>query len=148
MNTTVNQPRAPGLSTLHTVQGGQLELPQQVTLTWITSAVVANRFVGMQFKDQSGNVVGQTYMNGPQVASTTYNYTFMLDAGAAFVAGNFGIAPLPFMLLYEQWSWHIVVINADSGDQEDGLTHTDLILPTGPPDTAPSTTVTAVPALA
>lgn len=133
MNTAVINPLVAGLSTRHTVNGGRIEIGQQVTLTWKTSAVVADRFVGIQFLDAQGNVIGQTYMSGSQPASTTYNYTFMLDAGSAFVAGNFGIAPLPFMLLYESWAWHIVVVNADSGDQQDGLTHTELVLPTGPP---------------
>lgn len=133
MSTGIVDPLAAGLSTVFTVPGGQIVVPQQITVSWTTSATVANRYVGLQFKDSAGNVIGQTYMNGAQPASTSYNYTFMLDAGSAFVAGNFGIAPLPFMLMYERWQWHIVIVNADSGDNENGLTYTNLVLPTGPP---------------
>lgn len=146
-NTQAVFPLVAGLSTVHTVPGGQLEQPEQITLTWITSAVVANRFIGLQFKDNAGNVIGQTYMSGPQTAGTTFNYTFMLDAGSAFVAGNFGIAPLPFMFLREQYVWHVVCVNADSGDQQDGLTHTEVVIPTGPPLAAATPTITATPVI-
>lgn len=140
-NTTVTGTIPAGLSTLHTVVGGQLEVPQQITLTWITSATVANRFLGIQFKDAAGNVIGQTYMPGAQPASTTFNYTFMLDPGGAYVEDKFGIAALPFMFLAENFSFHVVCVNADSGDQQEGLTHTEVVIPTGPPLTATAASV-------
>lgn len=145
--TQVVGPIPTGLSTVHTVPGGQLEIPQQITLTWITSATVANRFIGVQFKDAAGNVVGQAYMPGPQAASTTFNYTFMLDPGGAYVENTFGIAALPFMFMQEGYSWHVVCVNADSGDQEDGLTHTEVVIPTGPPLTAVTPTITSSPVI-
>lgn len=146
-NVTVTAPLALGVSTVHTVPGGQVEIPQQVTLNWKTSATVATRFVGLQFKDAAGNVIGQTYMSGGQPANTSYNYTFMLDAGSAFVAGNFGIAPLPFMVQNERESWHVVVVNFDSGDQQFGLTHTEVVVPTGPPLPTVSPLITSSPVI-
>lgn len=136
--TVVNGTAAVGGAWRHDVVGGQLEIIQQVTTTWVTSAVVGDRFAGIQFHDPRGNVIGQAYMPGPQPASTTYNYTWMLDPGGAYVQNTFGIAALPFLYLYENCYMQMVVVNADAGDLETGQTHTEVVIPTGPPlSTAP-----------
>lgn len=138
---------AAGLGTKFTTPGGQLAIPQQITYEWATSPTVGNRFVGLQFQDPQGNIIGQTFQSGPQPASTAYVYTFMLDSGAAFISGNYGIAPLPFIFLPERYTWRVAVINADANDFQFYLTYTTVRVPTGPPlQTAPPT-ITASPVL-
>lgn len=146
-NVGIVLPLAAGLVTVHHVVGGQFEIPQQITFTWVTSSTVANRTLGVKLLDQDSNVVGQVLMNGVQAASTSYRYTFMLDAGQSFVSGIFGIAPLPYMVMQPGWQWQIIGTNLDSGDQQNGLTHTEIVVPTGPQLTPASVATTPPPVL-
>lgn len=140
-------PLAAGLVIVHHVVGGRWEIPQQITFTWNTSAVVADRTLGIKFNDTDGNVVGQVLMNGVQPASTSYRYTFMLDAGGSFVSGIFGIAPLPYIILPNGFTWQLIGTNLDAGDVQNGLTHTEVVIPTGPPLSAAPPTITASPVI-
>lgn len=146
-NVTPIGPLAAGLVTVHNVVGGQWEIPQQITFTWNTSATVGNRTLGVKFLDQAGDVVNQVLMNGVQPENTSYRYTFMLDSGSSFVQGIFGMAPLPFMVMPNLYSWQIIGTNLDSGDVQNGLTHTEQVIPTGPPLSAAPPTVTASPVI-
>lgn len=131
-NTTVNPPLPAGLVSLHTCAEGFLEIPQEITFTWVTSATVANRSLGIVFHDVDGNTTGQILCDGTQPASTSYRYTFILDAGGSFVSGVFGMAPLPFRYLQAGDSWQIFGVNLDSGDVQNGMTHIEQRVPTGP----------------
>lgn len=131
--TTTVQPLTPGFVTLHNVAGSDYEVLQSVTFTWNTSATVGDRYLGILIHDPSNSVVGQIIMPGSQAASTSYRYTFMLDAGSSFVSGIFGMSPLPFMLMQQGYSWQIFGSNLDGGDQQNGLVYTSQLIPTGPP---------------
>lgn len=140
-------PLSAGLVTLHTVPGGVIEILQQVTFTWTTSNVVANRSLGVKFLDVAGDVVGQTLVNGTQPASTSYRYTFMLDAGGSFVAGTFGLAQLPFLFSQPGEQWQLIGTALDPGDVQNGLTYTVIRIPTGPGEAPVEATVVPTPAL-
>lgn len=131
-NETVNSPLAAGLVSVHHCAEGFLEIPQSITFTWVTSAVVASRTLGIVFHDTDGNTTGQILCNGVQPASTSFRYTFMLDAGGSFVSGVFGLAPLPFRFLQANDTWQIFGINLDAGDIQNGMTHVETRIPTGP----------------
>lgn len=131
-NTTVDGPLPAGLVSVHTCAEGFIEVPQEITFTWTTSAVVANRTLGIKFQDVDGNVTGQILCNGQQPASTSYRYTFVLDAGGSFVSGTFGLAPLPFRYLIAGDNWRLFGVNLDAGDVQNGLTHIEQRIPTGP----------------
>ena len=145
-NTAIVQPLPAGLVTKHAVKGGQFEIPQQITLTFKTDATVADRYVGILFFDSNADVIGQVFCNGAQAASTSYRYTFILDAGGSFVSGIFGMAPLPYLVLPPTSYWEPTASGIQPGDQQDGLTHTELVIPNGPP-LAPPATVLATPVL-
>lgn len=141
-NVTVVQPLTAGLVTLHRIPGQQFEIPQQITFTWVTSSVVGVRTLGVTFNDDAGNVVGEVLAAGQQREGTTARYTFALDLTATFVPNVTYTAPLPYMLLKPTYSWQLFGTGLDTGDQQDGLTHTELVIPTGP--TLPQSTLTPI----
>lgn len=149
-NVASTGPIAPGFVSKTTVSGDHYEILETVTFTWVTSAVVANRFLGIIVHDVDNNVIFQVIMPGSQPASTSYRYTFMLDAGGSFTSGVFGIAPLPFILMQPGYSWQIFGSNLDPGDIQNGMVAATQLIPTGPPrsyDDAAQTLGASVPML-
>lgn len=146
LNTTSFFALPAGFVSLHTVHGSNYEVLETLTFTWTTSATAGDRFLGLIFHDIDHNTIAQIIMPGSQPASTSFRYTFMLDAGGSFTSGVFGIAPLPFLLLYPGYSWQIFGSGLDPGDIQDGLVHTEQLIPTGPPRSydANATTIGAV----
>lgn len=132
-----------GLVTFHRIPGQQFEIPQQITFSWETSSVVGVRTLGITFNDSSGDVIGEVLAPGQQSEGTTARYTFGLDLTAAFVPNVTYTAPLPYILLQPEQSWQLFGTGLDTGDIQDGLTHTEQVIPTGPPLPAP--TVTPIP---
>ena len=131
-NIGVVQPLATGLVSLHTVPGQQFEILQRIVFTWKTSAVVGVRTLGVLFRDSSGNLIATALASGQQSEGTTADYTFDLDATAANVPNVFYTSTLPYMVMQPTQQWLLFGIGLDPGDQQDGLTHTELVIPTGP----------------
>lgn len=131
---SVVAPLNPGFVSVHETQAGYIEITQTITFTYVTSAAAGNRSLGILSKDSANNVKWQVICNGTQPPSTSYRYTFMLDAGGSFVTGIFGMAPLPFIEQLPDEQWSIAITNGDAGDQQNGLTYIVHRIPTGPND--------------
>lgn len=142
----VVQPLSAGFVTLHTVPGQQFEIPQQITFTWVTSAVVGVRTLGVLFRDSSGNVIGETFAAGQQREGTTARYTFSLDSSPGFVPNTFYTQTLPYVLMQPTQQWLLFGSGLDPGDVQLGLTHIEQVIPTGPAivQTPPAPVVTPV----
>lgn len=146
-NVSVVQPLTAGLVTQHVVPGQQIEIPQQISFTWKTSSVVGVRTLGIDFHDSQGDRVGVAFASGQQAENTTANYTFSLSATAVAIPNTFYVSTLPYMILQPTFLWVLTGSGLDPGDQQDGLTHTELVVPTGPPLTAPTVTPVVTPVI-
>lgn len=138
--TELFQPPTPaaGAAFVHVVPGGQVEVPQSVFFSLVTNGTVVNRTVFVDYKDESGAVVFRHLMNGSQPQSTTWNYSFILNAGGSYNVASRGIAPLAFAVLAEGYAVSIGVQSLQAGDQLAGIAYTAQLIPTGPPiDSAP-----------
>lgn len=134
-----------GLVTFHKVPGSQFEIVQQITFSWKTSAVVGVRTLGIVFNDSAGDVIGEVLAPGQQSENTQARYTFALDLSAAYVPNTTYVTSLPYMLMQPTQSWQLFGTGLDAGDIQNGLTHTELVIPTGPPvEETTSTFVTPV----
>ena len=142
---SVVQPLTAGLVTKHAIPGEQMEIPQQISFTWITSGVVGVRTLGIDFHDSQGNRVGVAFAAGQQAENRSANYTFSLSATAVSIPNVFYVSTLPYMILQPTFSWQLTGSGLDPGDVQGGLTHTELVIPTGPPQTPVTVVPTVTP---
>jgi hypothetical protein len=111
---------APGSTFTYTNTSGQAQTLNSVTWRLVTDATVANRFMSIQIKDASGNVIATALQTGTGTpASTTITWFASANTGAATFAGASGnqASGLPSVILQPGYSVTLAVSNMDAGDQ-------------------------------
>lgn len=87
------------------------------TVSIVTSAVVANRAVSLDFQDADGNLLFRAPAAAVQAASLTVQYSFGWGYDAATNLGAAQAAPLPDVFLEPGWRVVLTVGAIDVADQ-------------------------------
>jgi hypothetical protein len=127
----VATPAVGGALAIHVVPGQFWERASLVKARLNTSAVVANRFVFLQFIDPDGNVLHQAQASGAVVAGTQIDLWW--SVGGIFQQGGVGngYAPIPDLLLQSGFQIAVFVAANDIGD---ALTNIRMLLQRFPTD--------------
>ena len=120
---SVSNPAA-GAQASYTIPAGSRPLtPESINWTLTTSAAVATRFMTLQIKDASGNVVMNVKSSGGVTATSVLQSYNSAGYGGA-VSGTSGAnqAGLPNITLYPGWTIQTAVAAMDAADQISNFT--------------------------
>jgi len=119
----VQEPFAPqnpaaGANLAFVCDGRGLRRLQSLVLTLATSAVVASRYLKVEFQGGDGKAYAVAAVAATLSAGSTQRYVFALGEGSqSWNTGTDAFAPLPPVLLSPGDSLVTVVDNIDAGDQ-------------------------------
>lgn len=109
---------AAGVELSHTVPAGQYWKVRAIRFTLVAAAAAASRFVHLQFKDASGNIIYDCVSNTAQIISETKTYAcFPNNAGGNPTDGGIIYLPIPSeIILTDDFTINTLTTALNAGD--------------------------------